>query len=256
MVDAQVGGTSQNYLWSSAARQLVQLERPGVGRHAAEAVGEHLVQPFGRLRRAGAGAGAQLRHAALVVAEVRDQQHAGRPEHGCTASEYGDSFDPMGGGCRHMNAWQKSYQGWLSSCNGVRVTNSGTFNLLPLEMACNGTQFLQIKAPKARPFMRPAAGGGGATTENLDYYYLELRTPVDFDGTLGGSALSARVLVHMATTCAAHGRRASHVPARHGAVTPPASTTPRCRSARPTPIRPVACRSPCSRPATRARRSS
>ena len=98
-----------------------------------------------------------------------------------------------------MNAWQKSYQGWLSSCNGVRVTNSGTFNLLPLEMACNGTQFLQIKAPHARPFMRPAAGGGGATTENLDYYYLELRTPVDFDGTLGGSALSARVLVHMAT---------------------------------------------------------
>jgi hypothetical protein len=105
----------------------------------------------------------------------------------------------MGGGCRHMNAWQKSYQGWLSSCNGVRVTNSGTFNLLPLEMACNGTQFLQIKAPHPRPFMRPAAGGGGATTENLDYYYLELRTPVDFDGTLGGSALSARVLVHMAT---------------------------------------------------------
>src|SRR6185436_10524768 len=94
--------------------------------------------------------------------------------------------------------WQKAYQGWLSATNGVKVTNSGTFNLLPLEMSCNGTQVLQIKAPKARPFMRPAAGGGGATTENLDYYYLELRTPVDFDGTLGGTALTARVLVHMA----------------------------------------------------------
>ena len=117
---------------------------------------------------------------------------------GCTASEYGDSYDPMGGGCRHMNAWQKSYQGWLSGTNGVKVTNSGTFNLLPLEMSCNGTQVLQIKAPHPRPFMRPAAGGGGATTENLDYYYLELRTPVDFDGTLGGTALTARVLVHMA----------------------------------------------------------
>jgi MYXO-CTERM domain-containing protein len=117
---------------------------------------------------------------------------------GCTASEYGDSYDPMGGGCRHMNAWQKAYQGWLSGTNGVKVTNSGTFNLLPIEMSCNGTQVLQIKAPHPRPFNRPAAGGGTATTENLDYYYLELRTPVDFDGTLGGSALSARVLVHMA----------------------------------------------------------
>ena len=28
---------------------------------------------------------------------------------GCEVSEYGDSFDPMGGGCRHMNAWQKTF---------------------------------------------------------------------------------------------------------------------------------------------------
>jgi MYXO-CTERM domain-containing protein len=116
----------------------------------------------------------------------------------CDASEYGDGFDPMGGGCRHMNVWQKTFQGWLSGCNGVRVQSSGTFNVLPLEPACNGVQFLQIKAPKARPFMRPAAGGGGATTENLDYYYVEVRTPVHFDGALGGSSLTPRVLVHMA----------------------------------------------------------
>jgi hypothetical protein len=25
----------------------------------------------------------------------------------CTHNEYGDRFDPMGGGCRHMNVWQK-----------------------------------------------------------------------------------------------------------------------------------------------------
>ena len=117
----------------------------------------------------------------------------------CTTSEYGDPLDPMGGGCRHMNAWQKSFQGWLSSCNGVRVQSSGTFTLLPFEMACDGAQFLQIKAPKPRQFMRPAAGGGNATTENLDYYYLGARTPVDFDGTLGNSrALTPQVLVHMA----------------------------------------------------------
>jgi hypothetical protein len=119
----------------------------------------------------------------------------------CTASEYGDSFDPMGGGCRHMNAWQKTYQGWLGGCNGVKVSSSGTFTLLPFEQECNGTQFLQIKSPKTRTFNRPAAGGGGATTETFDYYYLELRTPLDFDGTLayGSSAMSPRVLLHVAT---------------------------------------------------------
>jgi len=132
----------------------------------------------------------------------------------CTASEYGDRFDPMGGnggGCRHMNAWQKAYQGWFGGCNGVRVTNSGTFTLVPYETPCNGVQFLQVKAVKPRPFMRPADGGGGATTENLDYYYLELRTPVDFDGMLGNStALSARVLVHVAADLRGRTQRGIH----------------------------------------------
>jgi hypothetical protein len=119
----------------------------------------------------------------------------------CTASEYGDGFDPMGGGCRHMNAWQKTYQGWFGGCNGVKVQSSGSFTLLPFEQECNGVQFLQVKSPKTRMFNRPAAGGGGATTETFDYYYLELRTPLDFDGTLayGSSALSPRVLLHVAT---------------------------------------------------------
>src|SRR5262245_26825443 len=131
---------------------------------------------------------------------------------GCTASEYGDSFDPMGGGCRHMNAMQKTYQGWFGGCNGVRVTSSGTFTLLPFEQQCNGVQFLQVKAPKARTFNRPAAGGGSATTENLDYYYLELRTPLDFDGTLayGSSALSPRVLMHIAAAPPSRSGRGLH----------------------------------------------
>ena len=56
------------------------------------------------------------------------------PQGNCTHSEYGDPFDPMGGGCRHMNAWQKAYQGWSQGCNMVRVQSSGTFTLLPLEL--------------------------------------------------------------------------------------------------------------------------
>jgi MYXO-CTERM domain-containing protein len=116
----------------------------------------------------------------------------------CTASEYGDPFDPMGGGCRHMNAWQKDYQGWFGGCNGVNVTSSGSFTILPIEQRCDGVQFLKIKAPKDRVFNRPAAGGGGATMETFSHYYVELRTPQDFDGMLGNrSALAPMVLVHI-----------------------------------------------------------
>ncbi|MEO8211725.1 MAG: hypothetical protein ABI560_00960 [Myxococcales bacterium] len=127
----------------------------------------------------------------------------------CTASEYGDPFDPMGGGCRHMNAWQKTYQGWFGGCNGVNNTSSGTFTLLPFEMRCDGAQFLKIKAPKTRTIRR-SGGGGSATTETLDYYYVELRTPLDFDGTLGGSALTPRVLLHIANDLKDSAARAIH----------------------------------------------
>jgi len=130
---------------------------------------------------------------------------------GCTASEYGDQFDPMGNGCRHMNAWQKTYQGWFGGCNGVAITSSGTFTLLPFENRCDGAQFLKIKAPKVRSFMRPAGGGGGATTETLAYYYVELRTPVDFDGTLGNrSALTPSLLVHVADDVRGRSQRGLH----------------------------------------------
>jgi hypothetical protein len=129
----------------------------------------------------------------------------------CTSSEYGDPFDPMGSGCRHMNAWQKAYQGWFGGCNGVTVTSSGTFTLLPLEQSCNGAQFLMIKAPKTRPYMRPAGGGGGASLETLAYYYVELRTPYDFDGTLGNTrALSPTVLVHVADDLHTRAQRGVH----------------------------------------------
>ena len=93
----------------------------------------------------------------------------------CTHSEYGDRYDPMGGACNHMNAWQKVFEGWLQKCNGISVKSSGTYTLQPLELACDGPQVLQIPMPKVRPFGR-SGGGGLATIENIQYYYLELRT--------------------------------------------------------------------------------
>jgi hypothetical protein len=105
------------------------------------------------------------------------------PQGNCTHSEYGDPYDPMGGGCRHTNGWQKAYQGWTQGCNMVRVRSSGTFTLLPLELPCDGAQVLQIPMGKTRMFMR-SGGGGSATNDALTHYYLELRTKRGVDTSL------------------------------------------------------------------------
>ncbi len=108
------------------------------------------------------------------------------PDMSCTHNEYGDRYDPMGGACNHMNAWQKVFEGWLQQCNGLRIKSSGMYTLQPLELACDGPQVLQIPMPKVRPFGR-RGGGGLPTVENIAFYYLELRTPRGFDSTIRNS---------------------------------------------------------------------
>ncbi len=94
----------------------------------------------------------------------------------CGHIEYGDPYDPMGDGCAHINAVQKLYMGWLDGCNLVDATADGTFNLVPLERPCNGTQALRIPAFDGRS------------------YYLEYRQPIGaFDADLGLDG----VLVHV-----------------------------------------------------------
>jgi hypothetical protein len=113
----------------------------------------------------------------------------------CSHSEYGNSFDPMGSGCFHMDGFQKAYQDWLTGCNVVKVTTSGTFTIFPLEQACNGVQLLQIPFGAARTFM--LTNGPAASISN---YYLELRAPVGLDAaltprvfvTVGGNIAEAR----------------------------------------------------------------
>jgi len=90
----------------------------------------------------------------------------------CDHVEYGNPFDPMGGGdCFHMNGVQKAYQDWLAGCNVVKATASGTFTIHPLESACDGPQLLQIPFPQSRAF-----GNAGRLTS----YYLELRAPIGY----------------------------------------------------------------------------
>jgi MYXO-CTERM domain-containing protein len=109
---------------------------------------------------------------------------ADTPNGTCTHNEYGDRYDPMGGGCRHMNSYQKTYQGWLDKCNMIDVGADGTFTLLPLELPCDGIQSLAIKMPKTRPFDH-SGGGGSPMTDMLDRYIVELRAPIGIDKGLG-----------------------------------------------------------------------
>jgi hypothetical protein len=106
----------------------------------------------------------------------------------CTHSEYGDRLDVMGGGCRHLNAWQKLYRGWLSGCSAVKVASSGTFNLFPIEAPCSGVQSIQLPFPggKQRPLTR-----SNGVVDTLTNYYLEFRAPIGFDADV-----VPQVLVH------------------------------------------------------------
>ena len=111
------------------------------------------------------------------------------PMDDCRHNEYGNPFDPMGDGCFHTNGYQKSYLDWISGCNVVTAKSSGVFTLFPLEQPCAGTQLLQIPMPAARPY-RAVTTGIPERMSSLTNYYLELRTPVGWDGQL-----TPRVLV-------------------------------------------------------------
>jgi MYXO-CTERM domain-containing protein len=112
----------------------------------------------------------------------------------CQHDEYGNSFDPMGGGnpgsgqmlgtCYHMNGIQKAYQDWLEGCNIVKAGTTGTYTIYPLENACNGTQLLQIPLPTSRRLDFPPSAVATITAGTLTSYYLEYRTPVGLDRAL------------------------------------------------------------------------
>jgi MYXO-CTERM domain-containing protein len=112
---------------------------------------------------------------------------------GCRHDEYGDHFDVMGLGQRHMHAWPKLYMGWFGGCNLVKVTSSGTFNLLPIAAACEGVQALQIPFPggKTRPF---SAGG-----ETLTTYYVEYRSSLGVD-----TGMTPQIFIHAAPNTVAN----------------------------------------------------
>lgn len=195
-VDQLAGGRSDHYLWYFGSRQ------SGCGFAGAAALGSPARPQQDSWYNASSGCSVLvqepghnlgLQHSSSMVCPG-NQPFVDAPDRTCTHNEYGDLFDTMGSGCRQMNGWQKSFQGWLQGCNSVKVTASGTFNLFPLEAACDGVQLLQISMPKTRPFSH-SGGGSGAMVDSdlLTSYYVELRAPIGFD-----QGLAPMVLVHVA----------------------------------------------------------
>jgi len=97
------------------------------------------------------------------------------PATSCSITEYGNTLTPMGSGCHQLNGYEKWYSRWLSGCNGVRVTSTGSFNLVPLGLSCpDAVQVLQVPMPATRTVSDPQSSG---TAVNLKNYYVELRAP-------------------------------------------------------------------------------
>jgi len=111
----------------------------------------------------------------------------------CAHDEYGNPFDPMGGGppiagarptiCFHMNGVQKSYEEWLDGCNIVKATRSGRFNIYPLEKPNQELQVLQVPLPASR--VQSFNPDKPLRVGTIAAYYLEMRAPVGLDAALG-----------------------------------------------------------------------
>jgi MYXO-CTERM domain-containing protein len=90
----------------------------------------------------------------------------------CSEQEYGDPWDPMGSegssGCYHINSVQKTFMGWLDGCNVVEATSDATFNLMPLELPCDGMQALKLPTFDGRWYWLEYRTGRGEFHTNLD----------------------------------------------------------------------------------------
>jgi hypothetical protein len=93
-------------------------------------------------------------------------------------NEYGDGYTPMGGGCGHFNAPEMAEMGYISGCNMLAVTSSGTFEIGPIETRCAGPQVLQVP-------------GAANVNQGQQYIYVEYRKG---KGTVGSDNKSPQGL--------------------------------------------------------------
>jgi hypothetical protein len=95
----------------------------------------------------------------------------------CSLNEYGNPFDVMGSGYRHMTAFNKGRTGFLEPENTVSVSADGSFDVTPLEKKSAQIQALRIPIDTANA------------------YYVEFRQPFGFDNFSSGSSVVNGVLV-------------------------------------------------------------
>jgi hypothetical protein len=95
----------------------------------------------------------------------------------CTTSEYGNPFDVMGRGYRHLTAFNKGRVGFLEPENTVTASADGTFDIAPLEKKSTIIQSLRVRID--------------ASTA----YYVEFRQPYGFDNFTATSSVVKGVLI-------------------------------------------------------------
>ena len=115
---------------------------------------------------------------------------------GCTASEYGDTFDMMGSNSTtpHYNAFQKERLGWLNAGVSPPLTTvaatpgTTTFTISPLENVRDGVS-RALKIPR-----------GSSCVATNEWFYVEARQAKGFDAFLSSNAnVQGGVLIHKVT---------------------------------------------------------
>jgi hypothetical protein len=106
-------------------------------------------------------------------------QHAATPSY-----TYGDTSDIMGlggGPLRHVNAPHKEQLGWLADAPAQVVTQSGSYDVAPLELSSTTSL-----APRALKVFK---------ADSNEYYFLSYRRPIGFDTNLSSTYLD-KLSVH------------------------------------------------------------
>ena len=97
----------------------------------------------------------------------------------CTASEYGDLFDLMGGAnSAHFNVFQKERLGWVNSGINAPITTVATSGTYWLDSYANGSM-----NPKGLKILKSTDPVTGMKT----WYYIERRGAIGFDSFVSGN---------------------------------------------------------------------
>ncbi len=114
----------------------------------------------------------------------------------CKSNEYGDQFDIMGNGPRHLNAPHKEEVGWLDNDN-IIVTSEGEYLLKPLESKQPKGAIQQLKLPWKTNHLFYKVYEDYGVLRNLDVSYsLEYRQPVDYDSGIQNDLILG-ILIHL-----------------------------------------------------------